>query len=75
MRRFITWKVYVDGEPIEIYKSYLALMSVYVDKGKYEVKFTHESFSLKVGSWIAFSIIIFLIMVTAAGIWRERSKS
>lgn len=50
MRRFIIWKVYVDGEPTEIYKSYLALMSVYMDKGEYEVKFTHESFSLKVGS-------------------------
>lgn len=75
MRRFITWKVCVDGESIEIYKSYLAPISVYVDKGKYEVKFTHESFSLKVGSWITFSTIIFLIMVTATGIWRERSKS
>lgn len=75
MRRFITWKVCVDGESIEIYKSYLAPISVYVDKREYEVKFTYESFSLKVGSWITFSTIIFLIMVTAAGIWRERSKS
>jgi len=75
MRRFITWKVCVEGESIEIYKSYLAPVSVYVDKREYEVKFTHESFSLKVGSWITFSTIIFLIMVTAAGIWRERSKS
>lgn len=70
-----TWKVYVDGKPSEIYKSYLALMSVYVDKGEHEVRFTHESFSLKVGSWITFSTIIFLIMVTAAGIWRKRRVS
>jgi hypothetical protein len=70
-----TWKVYIDGKPSKIYKSYLALMSVYVDKGEHEVRFTHESFSLKVGSWITFSTIILLIMVTTAGIWRKRRVS
>lgn len=70
-----TWKVYVNGQPAEIYKSYLALMSVYVDKGRHVVKFTHESFSLKFGSWITFSTMIFLIIVTAAGIWRKRRVS
>lgn len=67
-----SWKAYIDNKPIDIQKRYTALMSVHLEKGQYEIRFTHESSSLRKGIWVTFSTIACLFIITVGTVWSRR---
>jgi len=56
------WNAYVDGAQQEIFKAYYTLRAVYLDAGLHNVRFTYESKSLRIGSWITFLTSLFLVV-------------
>lgn len=47
------WKALVDGKESKVYKADYVLRSVYLEKGKHEIKFIFDPFSFKIGLYIS----------------------
>ncbi len=57
------WKAYDNGKEVEIFRANYILRSIYLEKGKHEIKLIYKPTSLKIGSWISFTTLLFLIIV------------
>ncbi|MFC1875127.1 YfhO family protein [Chloroflexota bacterium] len=58
-----SWKVYIDGNPSEIYKTDYALMSVYIDSGNHSVQFVYEDQTFKIGILISCATVLLLTVI------------
>lgn len=60
------WNAYEEGKKLKVYKTDLALMSVYLDKGKHNLRFKYESPYLALGAKITFLAAMFCILLLLA---------
>lgn len=57
------WKAYLDGQKTQIYRTYVALRSIFVPQGKHTIRFVYESSTLFFGNVIFLVSFIVLIVV------------
>jgi hypothetical protein len=62
------WKVYVDGNPAEIYKTNYLFRSIVVPKGKHKIEFKFEPETFYTGKKIAIGTNILLILLFIASV-------
>jgi hypothetical protein len=59
------WKAYVDGKETKIYKADYLFRTVYLDKGKHQIRFIFDSIPYKIGktSTLLTSLLLLVILI------------
>ncbi|MBU0671467.1 MAG: YfhO family protein [Candidatus Margulisbacteria bacterium] len=70
-----SWQASINGKPAKIYKAYLTLMAIYVEKGEHLVRFSHRSSSLRAGTVITIATIGFLIATIFLAVRRKKGNN
>lgn len=59
------WSVYVDGMKQEVLRANSMLRSVYLNKGRHEVRFAYEPFSFRLGAGISLAALVLILVQVA----------
>ncbi|HET6401983.1 MAG TPA: YfhO family protein [Candidatus Kapabacteria bacterium] len=70
-----SWKAYVDGHPVKLYRAFTSLRAVEVPAGTHKVTLRYESSAFAAGSWITIVTLLLSLSALAFLFVRERRSN